>query len=282
MMNLRGAKPIPNPIIKDDINTYTDNNIYNDTLLEVYKQNFVDWVVKSEYNKLIGIEQYKYVDYVHGTIQAFDSFYLKYSTNIFRFFRGEFFYHQCCLKNSLNWKFTDGTDLDTGDALIISVPFSDYGKVHPILNDEFLTMCDQKGIPILLDFAYYPMAKNIQINLNHSSIVMLAFSLSKAFYGMEFVRSGIRMMKTDLDDGVRAFNEQQMVNRYGLGISNHLITKYSVDYNWKTFGEKYSKVCKYMNLEETDCIMFGIGGDEYKELNRGTEKNRVCISDLLI
>jgi hypothetical protein len=28
--------------------------------------------------------------------------------------------------------------------------------------------------------------------------------------------------------------------------------------------------------------MFGIGGDEYKSLNRGSDKNRVCISDLLI
>ena len=49
-----------------------------------------------------------------------------------------------------------------------------------------------------------------------------------------------------------------------------------------TFGEKYSQVCKEMNLEETDCVMFGIGGDEYNSLNRGSDKNRVCISDLLI
>jgi hypothetical protein len=29
-------------------------------------------------------------------------------------------------------------------------------------------------------------------------------------------------------------------------------------------------------------VMFGIGGDEYNSLNRGSDKNRVCISDLLI
>ena len=280
-MNLRGAKPIPNEIIKNDITNFKDINIYDDTLLDTFKKNFINWIASSTYNKLIGLDEFVNIDFVHGTIQAFDSFYLKYSNKKFRIFKGEFFYHQCCLKNSLEWEYTNGSDLIEGDAIIISVPFSDYGKSHTILNEEFFNECDKKNIPILLDFAYYPMAKNININLSHPSITMLAFSLSKAFYGMEYVRVGIRMMKSDLDDGVKAFNEQQMVNRYGVGLANHLIKKYSVDYNWKTFGEKYSEVCKELNLEETDCVMFGIGGDEYKELNRGSEKNRVCISNLL-
>jgi hypothetical protein len=101
---------------------------------------------------------------------------------------------------------------------------------------------------------------------------------------MEHLRVGIRMVNDfrHIDDGVGAFNEQQMVNRVGAAIGYELMNKYSVDYNWDTFGEKYSKICKEMNLEETDCVMFGIGGDEYKSLNRGSDKNRVCISDLLI
>jgi len=281
MMNLRGAKPIPNEIIKNEILNFKNIDVYDDTLLEVFRENFVNWIDSSKNNKLLGLREYLHLDFVHGTIQAFDSFYLKYTDKRFRIFKGEFFYHQCCLKNSLNWEYTDGTDLIEGDALIISVPFSDYGTIHPALNDTFFSSCSEIGIPILLDFAYYPMAKNININLSHSSIKMLAFSLSKAFYGMEYVRVGVRLMKDDIDDGIRAFNEQQMVNRYGIGLANYLINNHSVDYNWDSFGEKYEIVCKEMNLKETDCIMFGIGGDEYRELNRGSEKNRVCISDLL-
>lgn len=281
-MNLRGAKPIPNQTIKDDIVNFKDINIYDDTLLDSFKENFISWIANSKNNKLFGLNNFNHIDFVHGTIQAFDSFYLKYADKRFRIFKGEFFYHQCCLKNSLRWEYTDGSDLVDDDAVIISVPFSDYGKMHPILTETFLNECDEKNIPILLDFAYYPMAKNINIDLSHSSIEMLTFSLSKAFYGMEFARVGFRLMKTHFDDGIKAFNEQQMVNRYGIAIGNHLIQNYSVDYNWEKFGEKYKTICKSMNLEETDCIMFGIGGDEYEELNRGSEKNRVCISDLLI
>jgi hypothetical protein len=73
-----------------------------------------------------------------------------------------------------------------------------------------------------------------------------------------------------------------MINRFGAALGVELMNNFSVDYNWDTFGEKYSKVCKELNLEETDCVMFGTGGDEYNSLNRGSDKNRVCISDLLI
>ena len=29
----------------------------------------------------------------------------------------------------------------------------------------------------------------------------------------------------------------------------------------------------------TDCVSFAFGGDEYQDLNRGTEVNRLCIAD---
>ena len=38
------------------------------------------------------------------------------------------------------------------------------------------------------------------------------------------------------------------------------------------------KFCKEHNLEQSDCVGFAFGGDEHKELNRGTEVNRLCIS----
>ena len=46
-------------------------------------------------------------------------------------------------------------------------------------------------------------------------------------------------------------------------------------------GKIYYKVCRENNLEPTDCIMFGIGGNEWAEYNRGNETNRVCVSELI-
>ena len=285
MNNLRGAKPIPNPLIKQFITNWDKTEmVYNEYILDMFKNKFVEWISNSKYNELTGLEYYKDISYVHGTIQSFDHFYLLQKKKRFRFFKGEFFYHKCSFQHDWNWAYIEDDYIKNGDAVILSVPFSDYGKQHSLLTEEFLNYCDDNSIPVMLDFAYYPMAKNVKVNLRHKCIQLATFSLSKAFYGMEHLRVGIRMVNEfrHVDDGVTAFNEQQMVNRIGAAIGYELMSKYSVDYNWDTFGEKYTEVCKKMNLEETDCVMFGIGGDEYKSLNRGSDKNRVCISDLLI
>ena len=44
------------------------------------------------------------------------------------------------------------------------------------------------------------------------------------------------------------------------------------------WGDKYKKYCKNEGLKESDCIGFAFGGEEYKELNRGTEVNRLCVA----
>jgi len=72
-----------------------------------------------------------------------------------------------------------------------------------------------------------------------------------------------------------------MHNRISISIANALINKYPVDYNWDTYANAYAEVCKEKKLETTDCIMFGLGGKQYKEYNRGSDVNRVCISELV-
>ncbi len=247
MNNLRGAKPIPNPKIKQDIISWDKlSSVYDDTILQKFKDKFVSWIASSKYNKLEGLEGYRDVSYVHGTIQSFDHFYLIQKKKRFRFFKGEFFYHKCSFQHDWNWAFIEDDEIKRGDAVILSVPFSDYGKQHPLLTQDFLNYCDENSIPVMLDFAYYPMAKNINVNLNHNCIQLITFSLSKAFYGMEHLRVGIRMVNDfrHIDDGIGAFNEQQMVNRVGAAIGYELMTKYSVDYNWDTFGENIHKFVK--------------------------------------
>ena len=69
-----------------------------------------------------------------------------------------------------------------------------------------------------------------------------------------------------------------MVPRLGIGVANSLIDKYDFDYPWNTYGHLYEKVCKRLNLSQTNNVMFGIGGDEYEEYNRAGY-NRICLSE---
>ena len=91
----------------------------------------------------------------------------------------------------------------------------------------------------------------------------------------------MRLERVDTDDGIDVFNSVEMVNRVSLSIAMSLMAKYSVDHNWNTYEQAYQKVCKELNLKETDCIMFGLGGEEYADYNRGSDKNRVCISEVI-
>lgn len=280
-MNLRGAKPVIDNSVKSFINSLSPAScLYSENLHEEFTNRFFDWINSSVFNQIEGLDNFQNRKLIAGTIQAFDHFYLRHYRRRFRFFRGEFMYHSACLKQTIAWEWLDDRTIDSNDAVIVSVPFSDWGTQRDIT--DILNQCNDLDVPVLLDFAYFPCTKNIHIDLDkYPCVETLAFSVSKAFYGGEFLRVGMRLQRQDWDDGVDVFNSVDMINRVSIGIANELIKEYPVDHNWRAYSTIYSDVCSELNLKETDCIMFGIGGDEYSEFNRGTAVNRVCISELI-
>ena len=147
------------------------------------------------------------------------------------------------------------------------MPFSDRGVQHPA-TDMLLLNAEQFNIPVLLDFAYYPCTKNINLDLSkYPAVETITFSISKAFYGAEFLRVGLRCEREDTDDGIDVFNSVDMHNRMSLSIANKLINEFNVDWNWEQYDSIYNKVITEKNLVATECIMFGLGGSEWKEYN---------------
>jgi hypothetical protein len=282
-MNLRGAKPVVDNSVRQFIESLNPSvDLYNEEIQHKFVDSFYNWIISSKLNNIQGLDDFLNRKLVAGTAQAFDHFYWRHKDRRFRFFEGEFMYHSAVLKHGGAFAYiTEEEPIIPGDVVLLSVPFSDYGTVHTE-TEVILEMCEHSGVPVLLDFAYYPCTKNITLDLdNYMCVTTVTFSISKAFYGAEFLRVGMRLERFDLDDGIDVFNSVEMVNRVSLSIASKLIEKYSVDHNWNTYSNVYSQVCKKHNLKETDCIMFGLGGDEYAEYNRGTEVNRVCISELI-
>lgn len=274
----KNAIPVPNKHVRDLINTAKF-----DSLLSVY-DGYIDvfdkWIKSSKNNHLENLDAYTNKKFISGTIQAFDHFYLKYHKSRFRFFQGEFMYHRASMKNNLNWEWLNTEPLMIGDALVISVPFSDTGSMHTDLT-LLLDKCEELQIPVLLDMAYYPITKNINLNLNYTCIDTICFSISKAFDGAQWLRCGIRYQRYDNDDGIDIYNSVDMTPRIPMQIAMVLMNKFSVDYNWETYGETYKTICNTYNLQQTDCVIFGLGDNSFSDYNRGGEVNRVCISRLL-
>jgi hypothetical protein len=276
----KGARPIESSAVKDH---YTLHQ-YKKPSLEKYASTWKSWLVNSDEKSLAGLDDFSNIDYTQGTSQTFDQFVIRYAKQKeIAAFVGDFQYHACITKN-LNFKWIKSVDeLATGHALIISMPFSDLGTAHPDF-DNILKKCNSLNIPVCLDLAYWGIAKNIFLDLKlYPCVTEVTASLSKAFYTLENHRVGVRFSRQYLDDGISMLNEVQMQNFFSMSLGIHYMEKFSCDWNWQNYKEKYQTICQSHCLNTTDVIIFGTSAhNKYSYLNRGIpENNRICISPLL-
>lgn len=256
-------------------------SLFDLELKEKFLNTYFEWIQQSRLNLLEGIQQYKHLSYVHGTSQAFDLFYAEHNTRRFRCFKGEFVYHRLSWRNNFHFSYLEDDDLAPTDAVVLSVPFSDTGNIHPQACG-LMAECEEKGVPVLIDCAYYNIARNIFFNLNFSCIKVVTFSLSKVFYGLDRFRIGLRCVRIFKDDPIDVFNSYDMINKPGAAIGLEFLKCYGPDSNQNNFHEKQLEICSVFNLIPSCCTIFGLSQNDYPEFNRGGQLNRVCISNALI
>jgi hypothetical protein len=220
-----------------------------------------------------------YRTFIAGTSQGFDSFWMRHHNRRFRCFQGEFFYHKANWNKFHNWLPIEMDDIKDIDAVVISFPFSDYCKEHPKMR-EILDECERWEVPVLIDCAYYVIAKDLDFDFsNYSCVEDIVFSLSKGFYQANKLRAGIRYSRYFRDDNIDIMNEWNQLNHLGAYLGTKLLNEFSSDYAVNLFKDRQLKYCKEHNLTPADCVSFAFGGDEYSDLNRGTDVNRLCIAD---
>ena len=61
-------------------------------------QEYLEWIQSSKLNNLLNLNGFKSLQFVHGTSQSFDFFYLINHTKRFRGFKGDFMYHKIMWK----------------------------------------------------------------------------------------------------------------------------------------------------------------------------------------
>ena len=281
---VRGARPIKNLAVQQ----HYINHVYHDVSLDEYSAVWKEWLLYSDTKTINGLDQFGIADYTQGTSQTFDHFILKHSVNRQLIcLTGDFQYH-ACLGKHVNFTYANNYDDFVNKiqgkglhALLISVPFSDYGCMHPDFND-ILNICAVQDIPVCLDLAYWGISKNIHLDLSYPAIQEVTCSLSKSFYTLENHRVGIRFTKSYADDGISMLNEVNMQNKHSMSLGVHFMKSFSPDWNWETYQTRYEEVCAEKNLVHSDTVIFGLGGEEYKHFNRGIpDNNRVCISEYL-
>ena len=278
----RGGRAIPDLQVKsfwenidaDELSNVITNNT---NTAETFVDTFDEWIRGSKLNNIKGLLNYK--TFIAGTSQAFDTFWMRHHDKRFRCFQGEFFYHKANWKKFHKWEYIDNRDIAWGDAVVISYPFSDYCKEHSEMKN-ILDRCEKSKVPVLIDCAYYVIAKDLDFDFsNYSCVEDIVFSLSKGFYQANKLRAGIRYSRYFRDDNIDMYNEWEQLNHVGAYLGTKLLNEFPPDYAVNLFRDRQLKYCEEHNLTPADCVSFAFGGDEYQDLNRGTEVNRLCIAD---
>ena len=278
----RGGRAIPDLQVKsfwenidaDELSNVLTNNTNN---AEIFVDTFHEWIQSSKLNNIKGLLNYK--TFTAGTSQAFDTFWMRHHDKRFRCFQGEFFYHKANWKKFHKWEYIDNRDIAWGDAVVISYPFSDYCKEHSEMKN-ILDRCEKSKVPVLIDCAYYVIAKDLDFDFsNYSCVEDIVFSLSKGFYQANKLRAGIRYSRYFRDDNIDMYNEWEQLNHVGAYLGTKLLNEFPPDYAVNLFKDRQLKYCEEHNLTPADCVSFAFGGDEYRDLNRGTDVNRLCIAD---
>ena len=102
--------------------------------------------------------------------------------------------------------------------------------------------------------------------------------------GTHRIRIGLRCKKDFNDDPVDVFTSMGMVSKISAGVGYDICNNFEPDYNQNKFRDKQLTICKELNIQPSDCVLYGITDENHKEFgdyDRGSRWRRVCISSLM-
>ena len=277
-----GARAINNHVILEFINFTLGNEFQLQTkdphLVDTFLINYVHWLSSSTLNNIRGFNKFPYRSYANGTTEVFDKWYIRHRNRRLRIFRGEYMYHYATYRNlDMDFQWLEVEPLHPNDHVIISLPFADSGNIR-FETESVLNSAALLGVPVLIDAAYLGLTSGLDFDFNHPAIDTIAVSLSKTF-PVAHLRIGMRLMREDYDDGLDIYRKTGYENRWGAALGNRLITNYGIDYNPTCYEHWQRFKCNEMGIEQSKTILFGLGGDKYREYNRGGLYNRLFLGE---
>ena len=232
-----------------------------------YLADIHNWIMDSKMNKVKGLTRFKYRDMINGTTQAFDEAYYRYSNKRLRIFRGEYAYHKLVVKNFAFLDDEDGNYIPTeeNDWVITSYPFCGNGSVPPHF-DTLQEDCLEKGIPLLLDCAWFGTCRDLTIDVYHPAVTEVCFSLTKGI-GLGNIRSGIRYSNYDDDLPIRQQNNYNHLPLGAAQIGIWQMQKFSADFIPNKYEKMYEHVCIMNGLKQTNCMMIAMLDKTHEQYN---------------
>lgn len=216
-----------------------------------------------------------------GVTEAFQDFYIRHARRDLFILRGEYPYHKD-VWNSLGRTYfeLDSTPLHENASVILSVPFSATGAVHPATQD-ILAECSRWNVPVFLDLAFLGLGASVNVSpfLQYPCVDTFAFSFSKLF-SLGRMRAGWMWMRKPAGS-ISILNQWRYNNWIGHFVAHQCLRHFSFDYMSEKYAPLQRKLCKELGLAPSESFIFGLGGSGFESFSRQGVANRVCLSPLL-
>jgi len=248
---------------------------------EYYLNYYPKWIKKSFLNNFDGLDAFPYRFISLGVTQTLDWWHYYCMANGYRLrmFRGEYPYNRDVLLEG-DWtqdRYIDDTELKTGDAVVVSVPFSGSGR-KPERWQWLIDECNKKNIPILVDCAWFGTCFDIDVNLDEPCIKMVAFSTTKGLSCGNW-RSGICFSRID-EGSLSVQTEWKHGIHLNVAIGNCLMREFGPDTIAKKYRESHKAVCDHYGFQPTNTVHVAQAPltDEWNSYSRDGTFNRVNIA----
>lgn len=278
-----GAGAVEDPQLSELVRQFTRDAVdclEDESVHEKFIAQYRQWILGTRLNDISGLDAFPIAAYSNGTTEAFDKFYLKHHGRRFRCFRGEYMYHAGSWKNYHDWAYMDQAPLSAGDALVLSMPFSDTGDIHPDTVST-LDLCQHLDVPVLIDCAFFGLCAGIAFDFDHPAVTDLTFSLSKTL-PVANLRIGMRLTRQDDDDSLLIYNKTRYVNRLGAGVGLQILDSMDADTNWQRWSPAQRRMCDGLAVTPSKTVIFGLAqGDHFAQYNRGGTTHRLSFHKIL-
>jgi hypothetical protein len=264
--------PIEDNLVIPYLNT---NNVWHKNSIIDFKEKYNKWITSSKNFIVYGLDAYEksITDGVTGAFYNFEHAFKEYNTVVFK---GEYPFHV-----STNIKTIEKvSDLEHGNKLIISYPYSANGEKY--LNfDDIIDVCDSLDIPVLIDMAYFGIAKVPSINVDRPCIKMVAFSLSKTFATGK-CKIGLCYHRNIKNTPMQVLNDYEYVNHVSINIHMPIISNFTADYMFDKYKDKQEWIAKVLGLTASSTVFLCYSySSEWDKFSRNKLVNRIGIAHLL-
>jgi hypothetical protein len=249
LLNYERSRPMYSPEIHDHLGIVLgkENVIENDVYARFLSE-FRSWIESSKLNKLIGLAGFSVERIIRGVTHALDDLHATHGERLV-VLPDEYKYH---IRINENQRVLEFKKWRKGDVAIISYPFSHTGN-EPENWRQITDHCENQGIPIHIDAAWYGICRKIELDLSSSCIESISFSLSKPL-GLGNYPIGVRFQRRPLKGPVETVNQFKMISPLMVHIGLRFIKSFPIDFFQNKYYEAYKIVAQKFGLQESCSI----------------------------